>query len=97
MNFSDDLNAHTIRVGSTLRSKGGSVIKIKRIIPHPNYESNSINFDFALLELLETLNFTDKIQPIALSNANIEIEDGTPSLVTGWGKKSPFDLIIRVK
>lgn len=97
MNFSDDLNAHTIRAGSTFRSERGSVIKIKQIIPHPNYDSTSINIDFALLELLETLNFTDKIQPIALSDADTVIEDDTLSLVTGWGKQNQFDLIFRVK
>ncbi|XP_055308748.1 trypsin-7-like [Sitodiplosis mosellana] len=81
----DDLNAFSIRVGSTFHRHGGSIIKMKRIVSHPNFNSTSTNFDFALLKLAESLKFTDKIQPIALLNADAVVEDGTPSLVTGWG------------
>lgn len=49
-------------------------VKVKRIINHENYKFP--DYDFSLLELAEPLNFDDKIQPIALPNADLQIRDG---------------------
>lgn len=82
------MDAYSIRAGSTYHRNGGLIIKIKRIVSHECYNASSINFDFSLLELDASLTFSDQIQPIALANEDTIVEDGTLSLVTGWGKQS---------
>lgn len=77
----------SVRVGSSYRNKDGQIVRIRKFIRHENYTlyPEPIDYDFALLELDETLNFTDKIQPIALPDFDAKIQDGTLSLVSGWG------------
>lgn len=94
--FSDNLDAYSIRAGSTYHRNGGLVIKIKRIVLNECYNSSSINFDFSLLELDESLTFSDQIQSIALANEDTIVEDGTLSLVTGWGEQSLFYQLIEM-
>lgn len=76
----------TIRVGSTDNSNGGSIVPIKRFIRHEKYNAPITDYDFALLELNEPLNFTNLVQPIALPAANFIIEDGTMCKASGWGE-----------
>lgn len=68
-----------------MRSNGGSVFTIKRIVNHENFTLMNFNFDFALLELSEPLNFTNKIQPIELSGVNDAIQDEQLCKTSGWG------------
>lgn len=75
----------SVRVGSSTQANGGSVLQMSRIIMHPNYDSVKTNFDFGLLELAKPLNFTDKIQPIAIPNADLKIADETVCITSGWG------------
>ncbi|XP_055322491.1 trypsin-4-like [Sitodiplosis mosellana] len=85
--------AYSVRVGSPLNQDGGSLIKVIRIVSHENYNADSMDFDFSLLRLAESLSFTDKIQSIALPNAYTAIEDEAWSLVTGWGvTKNKYEL-----
>lgn len=86
LNLSDVSNL-TVRVGSSWHANGGQIIKISRIVDHPNYSHAKIygDYDISLLELSETLNFTERIQPIALPDANTDIYDGNLCVTTGWG------------
>lgn len=59
---------------------------MKRTVQHESYNDNTIDYDFALLELSEPLSFNDQIQAVALPNVDTEIEDGRESYVSGWGK-----------
>jgi len=76
-----------VRVGAhDLRNNevNAKTIAIKRIVSHPTYNSGTLNNDFCLLELAETLTFNDHVQPICLADA----EDGFTDqecFVTGWG------------
>lgn len=81
-----DTDFYTVHVGSSHKQSDGSIIKVKMNIHHNFYNSYTSDFDIALIELVEALKFTDKIQPIALPSGNTLIEDGTLGLVTGWGK-----------
>lgn len=86
----------SVRVGSSYRAKDGQIVRIKKFIRHENYTlyPKPIDYDFALLELDEALNFTDKIQPIALPEVETKIKDGTMILVSGWGKTNQITLQI---
>ncbi|MBK9323057.1 MAG: serine protease [Bdellovibrionaceae bacterium] len=59
-------------------------ISVKKIIPHPNYDSDTTDYDFALLELAQD----SRYEPIALNTAEIDIPaSNSPIMATvaGWG------------
>ena len=78
----------------------GITVKVKSKIIHPNYVRYRhhdrhiglvLNNDIALLELSEDLNFTDKIQPVALPDEDFDETTYTDKerskfMVAGWGK-----------
>lgn len=59
--------------------------KVKTIIPHPQYNQMSNDYDVALLELSEPLEFTNTIQPICLPDSSHIFLAGMSCWVTGWG------------
>lgn len=58
---------------------------IRRIIPHPDYNQMTFDYDIALLELSEPLEFTNTIQPICLPSSSHIFPAGLSCWVTGWG------------
>lgn len=74
-----------IRAGSEKYRSGGVIIQVKKIIQHEDFDYNTIDFDFSLLLLDEKFEFSETIQPIALPKQDEPVEDGTMSLVSGWG------------
>lgn len=59
--------------------------KLKRIIPHPLYNQMTFDYDIALLELSEPLQFANTIQPICLPDSSHVFPAGMSCWVTGWG------------
>lgn len=79
--------AFKVRVGATHVYNDGQLVDWWDKIIHKNYYPIGYDYDFGLIELKTSLNFTDKIQPIALPNVNdAPIAAGTLCLVSGWGK-----------
>ncbi|TNN02445.1 hypothetical protein fugu_009932 [Takifugu bimaculatus] len=58
---------------------------VKRIISHPDYNQMTYDYDVALLELSEPLEFTNTIQPICLPDSSHMFPAGMFCWVTGWG------------
>uniref|UniRef100_A0A671TSG2 ST14 transmembrane serine protease matriptase n=1 Tax=Sparus aurata TaxID=8175 RepID=A0A671TSG2_SPAAU len=58
---------------------------LKRIISHPDYSQMTFDYDIALLELSEPLEFTNTIQPICLPSHSHIFPAGMSCWVTGWG------------
>ena len=58
---------------------------LKRIISHPDYSQMTFDYDIALLELDEPLEFTNTIQPICLPSHSHIFPAGMSCWVTGWG------------
>ncbi|KAL9692055.1 hypothetical protein quinque_015955 [Culex quinquefasciatus] len=75
--------AYAVRVGSTDRNQGGLLAAVKTIIQHPDYDRDSWQYDFTLLELTEKLPLGKSVQPIELTQ--LEPEVGQLCLVSGWG------------
>ncbi|XP_071867005.1 trypsin-1-like [Bombus fervidus] len=73
---------YTIRVGSSHKDWGTSY-GIKNIIRHPKYDSRTIDFDVALLQINGTIEFGTNVQPI--EPANTEPWYDKMMNVTGWG------------
>lgn len=61
---------------------------MKKYFRHEKYDDDTIDFDFSLLELEESLKFVDGVQTIKLPNEDIKIADGVDALVSGWGNKN---------
>lgn len=74
-----------VRVGTTNKSKGGSLHKVKRIVQNEMFNRYSIDYDFSLLELQDSIEFNENVQPIKLVDSDQKIIDNTMCLVTGWG------------
>jgi len=62
---------------------------VKRIIDHPSYNSNSLDYDFALLELDSAVDFASNshIRPACLPTGS-DSYAGLKAIVTGWGTTS---------
>ncbi|EDW12018.1 trypsin-1 [Drosophila mojavensis] len=74
-----------VRVGATRKEKDGLIVNIRRIHRHPDYNSRTIDYDYALLELAP-YNSTDVTQAFAqLPEQNEDLPDGTLVTITGWG------------
>uniref|UniRef100_A0A3F2YXL9 trypsin n=1 Tax=Anopheles funestus TaxID=62324 RepID=A0A3F2YXL9_ANOFN len=74
-----------VRLGSSRHASGGTVVRVARTLEHPNYDDNTIDYDYSLLELESELTFSDLVQPVALPEQDEAVEDGTMTTVSGWG------------
>ncbi|EDS31647.1 trypsin 1 [Culex quinquefasciatus] len=82
---SADRPKETIRVGSSEKGSGGQILKLKRIVQHPQYDGSIIDYDFSLLELAEELELDDSHTTIALPEQDEPVTDGAICRVSGWG------------
>lgn len=74
-----------VRVGSTTHAANGTLIDVARIVQHQNFSFFTIDYDFSLLELAESISFDSTRKPIKLPRQGKQYPDDTPCLVTGWG------------
>lgn len=84
---SNPASAMTISGGSDLlNSPYRKRVDVKRYVVHPEYDENSLEFDIAVLFLLDPLVLNGRtMQPVALPTANDKLSDGTMVKVSGWG------------
>ena len=65
--------------GSTVRAR------VARIITHPSYNSDTADFDVAVLELGRPLPFSRHVQPVCLPAASHIFPPRKNCLISGWG------------
>ncbi|SDI07726.1 Trypsin [Actinokineospora alba] len=70
-----------LRVGTTDRTSGGTVVGVSRIIIHPNYRTTG---DIALLQLSSAVSQT----PIRIAATSGAV--GTSTRIIGWGQTCPI-------
>uniref|UniRef100_A0A669QQH2 Peptidase S1 domain-containing protein n=1 Tax=Phasianus colchicus TaxID=9054 RepID=A0A669QQH2_PHACC len=75
--FTDSIKHHAAR--SPLR------MGIARIIPHPSYNTDTADYDVAVLELKRPVTFTKYIQPVCLPHAGHHFPTNKKCLISGWG------------
>ncbi|KAI1883223.1 hypothetical protein AGOR_G00243010 [Albula goreensis] len=83
----------SVRLGDyeRFRFEGSEVIKpVQEAIVHPDYDTNTVNNDIALLRLQSAVHYTDYIVPVCLPDRTLAERvlhrNGTKAVVTGWGK-----------
>ncbi|XP_053666898.1 trypsin-1-like [Anopheles marshallii] len=74
-----------VRSGSSRHASGGIVVRVQRVIDHPNYVDGTFDYDFSLLELRGRLTFSGVVQPVALPEQDEPVKDGTMTTISGWG------------
>ncbi|KAK1788641.1 hypothetical protein P4O66_002464 [Electrophorus voltai] len=60
-------------------------LPVEKIIYHSRYRPRRLDYDIALLKLVEPLTFNGFIEPICLPNFGEEFEDGMMCWISGWG------------
>ncbi|GFR00321.1 tryptase beta-2 [Trichonephila clavata] len=71
------------------RQKLKRAMRVKRIIPHQEFDYERHLNDIALLELEEPLKCTGKTSPICLPTKKEMYKNGQELYVAGWGKNTP--------
>ncbi|KAM9733306.1 LOW QUALITY PROTEIN: ST14 transmembrane serine protease matriptase a [Menidia menidia] len=71
----------------TQKENNDRVVKrnLKRIIPHPYYNSFSFDNDIALMELDSPVSYSNFIRPICLPSAHHDFPPSETVWITGWG------------
>uniref|UniRef100_A0A8C8B707 Transmembrane serine protease 9 n=1 Tax=Otus sunia TaxID=257818 RepID=A0A8C8B707_9STRI len=72
---------------TSLRGSDSGAVKmgIARIIPHPSYNTDTADYDVAVLELKRPVTFTKYIQPVCLPDAGHHFPASKKCLISGWG------------
>ncbi|XP_071583518.1 transmembrane protease serine 9 [Heliangelus exortis] len=72
---------------TSLRGSDSATVKmgITRIIPHPSYNTDTADYDVAVLELKRPLSFTQYIQPVCLPEPGHHFPTSQKCLISGWG------------
>nr|AAV84264.1 serine protease [Culicoides sonorensis] len=82
----------TLRVGSSYNSKDGYLMGVSVVYFHPEYDFDSVDYDFALLKLNGTLKFGETVQPVKLPERDQTWNTGTEFVTTGWGETmNPYE------
>lgn len=77
-------------MGSNENARGGRVYAVKRILRHENFDPQTIDWDYALVELEQNIEFSEDVQPIRLIGIQQVVQDDTVALVTGMFSWASF-------
>ncbi|XP_020818063.1 uncharacterized protein LOC110191533 isoform X1 [Drosophila serrata] len=91
-----DLEDWTIQLGVTRRNSftyTGQKVKVKAVIPHPQYNmAIAHDNDIALFQLATRVAFHEHLLPVCLPPPNVRsLHPGTLCTVIGWGKREDKD------
>jgi trypsin len=62
---------------------GPQTIRIKNVINHPNYNRQTLDFDFSIVKLTSPLSFNTNVKPACLPTASFV--PGGVAVASGWG------------
>ncbi|XP_030643473.1 transmembrane protease serine 3 [Chanos chanos] len=75
-----------VHVGLTQQPvNGAQSLAVEKIFYHARYRPKGLDYDIALMKLVEPLNFNGYVEPICLPNFGEEFEDGKICWISGWG------------
>ncbi|KAJ8955235.1 hypothetical protein NQ318_000261 [Aromia moschata] len=73
-----------VRAGSNYKSIGGEIVDIVYVHMHPEYDPESVDYDFAMCHLAVSVRVPGA-RAVQLAGPNYPIEEGDIAHVTGWG------------
>ena len=73
----------SVRAGSAKSGEGGQLVKIMKIVLHPNYEKKTYRYDIALLILRADLTFSSIVGAIPLCAS--PAPENSIATLSGWG------------
>lgn len=88
-------NDFKVRVGSTTHSNSGDLIQVKKLVQHPQFNMDNIDYDFSLLKLETIIALSASKKPVSLPKQSEEVPDNTNCLVSGWGDTQVSRIITR--
>jgi len=86
-----DAGTFTVKLGDYDRLDDDSTSinrNVVRVVSHPDYDSETLRFDFSLLELDSPVPLGDCIGTVCLPEAGEELPAGAECWITGWGRLS---------
>ncbi|XP_074851953.1 transmembrane protease serine 2 [Carettochelys insculpta] len=77
----------SVYAGILTQSETGysSAYKVTKIISHPSYNSDSKDYDVALMKLQTSLRLTDAVGPVCLPNPGLFFQPEQECWISGWG------------
>ena len=75
------------RLGSDEEPKPFQIVRVQKIINHPQYKAQSLDHDIALLYLENDIKYDSHIGPICLDEPNLPESSSDNCVTTGWGKE----------
>ncbi|CAM9735340.1 unnamed protein product [Rangifer tarandus platyrhynchus] len=78
------LGAHNIKQ----RERTQQVFRVRRAIPHPDYNPKDHSNDIMLLKLERKAKQTSAVKPLSLPRAMARVKPGQVCSVAGWGRNS---------
>lgn len=73
------------QLGTNVEPKGTTLIRVKSVQNHPQYNPSTLEYDIAILHLVEPIKFDVHVAPICLDEQeSVKLDN---CIVTGWGKE----------
>jgi len=69
----------------TVTGDGEQIMKVCDRVDHPNFDSGTFNYDFAILTLCEDIVFKKTASPVCLPSQPESDYANVPAIVSGWG------------
>ena len=63
----------------------GTPIVVSQVIQHPLYDDWTLVNDVVVLKLAQNIVFDNRRRPIALPTPNLQVGEGRPAYISGWG------------
>ncbi|KAK5647070.1 hypothetical protein RI129_005534 [Pyrocoelia pectoralis] len=80
-----------VRAGTSLRQKGGQVLRVNYVYEHPDYNPVTLENDIAILELETFFDISPLVIPVNVLHKDNAVADDALGLVIGWGVSSSAD------
>lgn len=77
-----------IHVGEVYLYGDKELLKVSRVIIHPDFIHAGLGSDVALLQLAESVQSFPNVKPVKLSSESLEVTKKDVCWVTGWGAVS---------
>merc|ERR1719341_2685408 len=84
----DSVGYVTLGEHDLTKADGEKKVRVCGITNHPNYNEQTVDYDFSILTLCESVTFTTDISPACLPPSSSTNYDNRQAVVSGWGTLS---------